>query len=216
MRKPPAAATWMVEHLVPRDEGALAGDLLEEWSAGRGRGWYWRQVGGALAAGWGAELYRLRFAVLFALAWTLPSPVVTFYAYRSGAGLALFEQSIRLAWPWSLACETALWLALGTGFAGAGVVLFHLAGAAATGRPVLRRPWRGLLAGGAAYLLATLGVEAVAMLLPSMPVNVRAHAAAWLMGSPSVLFVHLPVFVSVVVWIAATLPAKRLRRAARG
>jgi hypothetical protein len=44
-RKPPAVATWLVEHLNSRDpKGVLAGDLLEQFNQGRSNAWYWRQV----------------------------------------------------------------------------------------------------------------------------------------------------------------------------
>jgi hypothetical protein len=42
---PPAVATWLVEHVARRyRRESLAGDLLEEYRAGRSSAWYWRQV----------------------------------------------------------------------------------------------------------------------------------------------------------------------------
>jgi hypothetical protein len=80
MRTPPAFATWLLLRLGPPDE-SFAGDLAEEYAAGRSRSWYWRQalsavvltsirhagahpVGtlGPVIAGWGAML--LLFFVL--------------------------------------------------------------------------------------------------------------------------------------------------------
>jgi hypothetical protein len=54
--KPPALATWLVEHLNPggRNE-ALAGDLLEQFSQGRSVAWYWRQVLVAIIVGFTKE-----------------------------------------------------------------------------------------------------------------------------------------------------------------
>jgi len=50
---PPALANWMLDHLTPAGhEDALAGDLLEEFRAGRSAAWYWRQVLGALLFEW--------------------------------------------------------------------------------------------------------------------------------------------------------------------
>jgi hypothetical protein len=43
MRPLPALATTLLLRLGPRDE-SFAGDLAEEYAAGRSRGWYWRQV----------------------------------------------------------------------------------------------------------------------------------------------------------------------------
>src|SRR6185312_1798393 len=42
---PPRLATWLLEKLgSPYCAESLAGDLLEQWRAGRGNAWYWRQV----------------------------------------------------------------------------------------------------------------------------------------------------------------------------
>ena len=68
----PAAATWMLRHLVlgNRNE-ALEGDLLEEFQRRHSASWYWRQVLAAildfsnvLRAGWATAL-----AVVFAGVW---------------------------------------------------------------------------------------------------------------------------------------------------
>ena len=39
----PRVATWLMARLGP-PESPLVGDLDEEWAAGRGRVWFWRQV----------------------------------------------------------------------------------------------------------------------------------------------------------------------------
>ena len=50
--KPPALATWLVEHMVPGVKNeALTGDLLEQFGQGRSAGWYWRQVMAAILVG---------------------------------------------------------------------------------------------------------------------------------------------------------------------
>ena len=41
--RPPRVATWLLTRFV-RHVDPLVGDLREEWAAGRGRIWYWRQV----------------------------------------------------------------------------------------------------------------------------------------------------------------------------
>jgi hypothetical protein len=47
--KPPAIATWLLEHAVlGREHESLIGDLLEEFGCGRSVMWYWRQVLGAI------------------------------------------------------------------------------------------------------------------------------------------------------------------------
>jgi len=49
-RLPPRAATWLIERLGSAAlSEALIGDLVEQFTAGRSRSWYWRQAIGALA-----------------------------------------------------------------------------------------------------------------------------------------------------------------------
>lgn len=50
MSAPPRLAVWLVSHLASRySRESLIGDLLEEYSRGRSRRWYWQQV--AIAIG---------------------------------------------------------------------------------------------------------------------------------------------------------------------
>jgi hypothetical protein len=66
--KPPAWATWMLEHLVlATDKDALAGDLAEEFGHRRSVGWYWRQVLMAIFVGFSKELGRQWRAAGFAM-----------------------------------------------------------------------------------------------------------------------------------------------------
>ena len=45
MKPAPATAIWLLERLSSSAEDeSLIGDLLEQYSVGRGRCWYWRQV----------------------------------------------------------------------------------------------------------------------------------------------------------------------------
>jgi len=65
----------MLEHCVPADHAeALAGDLLEDFRAGRSDGWYWRQTLSACGVSW-AEGLRVRMPlVLFAMLWCMLAP----------------------------------------------------------------------------------------------------------------------------------------------
>lgn len=52
---PPKLASWLLEHAGSRyRREALAGDLVEQYRAGRSDAWYWRQVLWAIAASVGA------------------------------------------------------------------------------------------------------------------------------------------------------------------
>jgi hypothetical protein len=46
VKRPPALARWLVEHLASGyQRDALIGDLFEEYQLGRSRLWYWGQAG---------------------------------------------------------------------------------------------------------------------------------------------------------------------------
>ena len=55
--KPPALATWLLEHArSSTTDSVIAGDLQEEFHRGRSAAWYWRQVLLAIAAGYTNEV----------------------------------------------------------------------------------------------------------------------------------------------------------------
>jgi hypothetical protein len=55
--EPPRIAGWILERCVPGDQtDVLAGDLLEEFRAGRTVRWYRHQVLSAVVAGWMREM----------------------------------------------------------------------------------------------------------------------------------------------------------------
>jgi len=67
---PPKLASWLLEHagsLYRRE--ALAGDLLEEYRAGRSDAWYWRQVLWAIGASVGHAVRAVSSAWLALLMW---------------------------------------------------------------------------------------------------------------------------------------------------
>jgi|SRR5690348_2772037 hypothetical protein len=93
--KPPALASWMLDHLLwgGRNE-ALAGDLLEEFQRRRSVAWYWRQVIGAIFASFSNEVradWVMVWTIVFTFVWVyalyaippiaaqlpLPLPVIT-------------------------------------------------------------------------------------------------------------------------------------------
>jgi hypothetical protein len=72
-RKPPALATWLVEHLNRGDRNkALAGDLLEQFSQGRSVAWYWHQALVAIVAGFVRDRRILAMAAGGTVAWAFP------------------------------------------------------------------------------------------------------------------------------------------------
>jgi len=68
--EPPAVATWLVERAIPgRRNEALAGDLLEQFSQGRGSLWYWRQAAAAVLLGYAREWRVFAWAGALTLLW---------------------------------------------------------------------------------------------------------------------------------------------------
>src|SRR5689334_6569358 len=93
--RPPALATWMLEHLVlASDNNALAGDLVEEFKRSGSTRWYWRQVISAIAIGLSRELRRQWKAAGFAFIWTFIEYVIMSEWFRSAIYLSI-ERTLR-------------------------------------------------------------------------------------------------------------------------
>jgi hypothetical protein len=66
--KPPALATWLLEHArFSTADGVIAGDLLEEFNRGRSAAWYWRQVLMAIVVGCASEVRHRRVVAIRAV-----------------------------------------------------------------------------------------------------------------------------------------------------
>jgi hypothetical protein len=131
--KPPSLATWMLEHLTPDDrDEALAGDLLEDFQAGRSKGWYWRQACSACATGWISYFGDHRFLVAFAVLWSMLAPAwIAFAAALLNA--TRLDSLFREVW----LLGAMAWLACNSIFLWGGVLTyrsFH----ASLGKPVAK------------------------------------------------------------------------------
>ena len=107
---PPSLATWLLEHLIRREDiEALAGDLLEEFGQGRSVTWYWYQVFVAILVALAKELRTRWITILFA---GIVSGVVSYrQIWHSFEFERLFTWGIRLPWPASFVFTIALWSA---------------------------------------------------------------------------------------------------------
>ena len=78
LNEPPRLAQWALQHCTPpgRDD-ALAGDLLEEYCAGRSSSWFWQQVLCAIGIGWIRVLGARGMLLLFAVLWSSLAPAWT-------------------------------------------------------------------------------------------------------------------------------------------
>ena len=123
-KRAPIIASWMLEHLVPRDRNeALEGDLLEELCSGRSSAWYRRQVSRSVAAEWLREISDHRTAVFFATVWSMLAPG-WISLDRTKAFVNVTATVGRLDWPWSALCQVALFLSLLMAFLWTGLLLF--------------------------------------------------------------------------------------------
>ncbi len=101
-KRPPCVATWLLQHLAS-DNVPLAGDLLEEFRAGRTAHWYWRQVMAAIFRDmldriWAHKtlgLLALAVAGAFWLGNNIPAPgdnlAILLTRGQTGGDLALYD-----------------------------------------------------------------------------------------------------------------------------
>jgi hypothetical protein len=116
--EPPPQATWLLEHLTSGARNdALAGDLLEEFRAGRSHGWYWRQVSNACLVSWTHSLALRGPMLVFALFWSALAPAWEVVVDR------LWKSEVAFAWPAALVG----WIALNATFLWAGVLVYLIA-----------------------------------------------------------------------------------------
>lgn len=122
---PPRAATWMLEHLTPADrDDALAGDLLEDFRAGRSNGWYWRQTIAACTVGWIGHLGQRRMLVTFAALWSMLAPEWLALELRIVGGSRASLGTWRMDAPG--VGSIGWWLLLNLGFIWAGMLLYFV------------------------------------------------------------------------------------------
>ncbi len=158
--KPPAIATWLSEHAVLGESNeALTGDLLEEFQRCRSVAWYWRQVGGAILAGfiaevraeWSAAGYAILGTFAFASLWTA---IVTSDFCQRTLAVAIYYWSFWLvSQPLSQTYLTVISFAFDLVKMAIGLSIYLMV----TRSFDPKRFWRALVAGFATFLLINLG-----------------------------------------------------------
>jgi hypothetical protein len=125
--RPPSLATWMLDHLVPgpRNE-ALAGDLLEEFSAGRPANWYWRQTLVVFALACSRQLLNNRGVLLFTALWSTFVPAWLLGLAALENRFHLNQRFSQLDWPWPIISDWGLLLASNLLFIWTGIALYRL------------------------------------------------------------------------------------------
>jgi len=98
MNKPPGLAMAILTRLGPQDQ-PMVGDLIEEYTTGRSRMWFWRQALAAVAAGAirGIRDQPLRAVGAVALGWAVLALVFVLFGDKAANGLA------KLVWNWNRA-----------------------------------------------------------------------------------------------------------------
>ena len=106
MNEPPALAMAILRRLGPQQD-ALAGDLLEEYAAGRSKRWFYRQVLSAVTFAAIRDVRRrpLRAVAAIAMGWTVLLLGFTLLGDRTAGGLA----AVLWKWDRQSAYETRVW-----------------------------------------------------------------------------------------------------------
>ena len=142
---PPSLAAWMLEHLMPGEANdALAGDLAEEYSAGRTASWYWRQVLSAITIRGLRELRFRRGALFFAALWSMLAPVWLLAVAGLEQAAHLSRHLSGMMWPWSTVCDLGLMLTASLLFLWAGILLYLFSELWLVGKLRLRELARGI------------------------------------------------------------------------
>lgn len=210
---PPRLAAWMLNHLTPpaRDE-ALAGDLLEDFRAGRSSAWYWRQVFAAIAFQWLRTLADHKSALFFAAAWSLLSPAWQLILRRLDHAGALTGPLWRLPWPWSTVCAFGAGFFEGLIFLWTGVLLCLVPLAPALRNINLRRIARALALSIPAFVIPSAGEIALILLTAPgpthAPVDWRTLTILGVIENFGIwaLLGRLPYFIGVAWALCATIP----------
>jgi hypothetical protein len=196
---PPAAATWLLNHLTPADRNeALAGDLREEFRAGRSAGWYWRQIVAAIAIAFSRQVILNRMVLLFAVVWSVlvPSWLLAIAALEQRFNLN--QRFFQMEWPWSIVCDWGLLLAANLVFIWTGVALYLIPPLWTARNLRLRLLFRGVLSS----LPGIFGVWAALVILPKG--FILSHAQSLATSAPAsnlqfvAVVVRLPFFLTLL------------------
>lgn len=174
LTQPPRIATWLLQHFALADRNeALAGDLLEEFHAGRSSGWYWRQAISAIAIGSVRGTVGRLDLLLFAVIWSMLTPAWLLAFANLEQRYGLDQTFWQMAWPWSTVCDLGLLLVANLVFTWAGIFLYLVPHLSITKNLKFRALTKGLLASIPVLitLWAALIVLPMRFLSQSQPAN---------------------------------------------
>jgi hypothetical protein len=174
LNEPPRLAQWALQHCTPpgRDD-ALAGDLLEEYCAGRSSSWFWQQVLCAIGIGWIRVLGARGMLLLFAVLWSSLAPAWTVLLNHAIRRPNPSEQFWRMDAPFAGLGSFGLWLLLNTSFLWAGILLYFVSGVGFAKSFSRKDGLRAFLSAAPIFLLAYFGTFVAMNLLffpgPTLP-----------------------------------------------
>jgi hypothetical protein len=166
-KHPPRLARWILEHLTTNEQqDALSGDLLEEFSGGRSRGWYWRQVATAVIVSFARTLRVKWFAIAFSALWMLPLPALEIYVHREKLRGTFYSQIWSYQWPYSMISDIALAIGWKLLYLWLGITFCQMLLAIATRPTSVTQLVKGLCASAAVYVAMFLGMMAYILAFP--------------------------------------------------
>jgi hypothetical protein len=167
----------MLEHLTPGDRNeALAGDLLEDFRAGRSNGWYRRQVVAVVAVGWLRSVFDHRIALFFAATWSMLSPAWELIFIRSFWQSNFIGHIWRIPWPWSTAFSFGLSTAEDLLFIWIGAIVYAALLASSHRAVSLRRLGLGFVMSIVVFVVASAGGFALSI---AMDTNSIGRGVDW-------------------------------------
>lgn len=213
---PPRLPNWMLRHLMPGEYNeAFAGDLYEEFRAGRSGGWFWRQVLAGIAVAYGRKLRANGCVLLFAGLWALlapacvPLPPLTHLRDFDNTFWRL-DASWNLTYPWSNICNLALTFLPMIAFVWAGVLIYLALESLASGRFGLRRLRRGILRSASVFMPLWMAAWTMPMAFPelrmrALPAAAHPPSALFLLSKPVSIVVLTPFFITLLwaIWDAS-------------
>lgn len=206
-KKPPALATWLLEHFHPGEKNhPLEGDLAEEFGNGRGSIWYWRQVLAAVAIALAATVREHWPAMVFAALWTAPIPALDIFVLRKIGMTPFFAQRWGLAWPLSTICDLGLTIAWAILYIWLGLALSLLAHWMAERSMPLQQLKRSFLVSGTVFV--ALFAMLMALWLAFSPfhgegIDIRRLTPLTAMTVPAFLLTRVPSWMALVAGMLA-------------
>jgi hypothetical protein len=205
-KKPPALATWMLEHLQPGENHALEGDLAEEFGNGRGSIWYWRQVLAAVVMGLAGTIREHWPTLVFAALWTAPIPTLDIFVLRKIEMTPFFAERWSLAWPLSTICDLGLTITWAILYIWLGLALSFMARRMAARNVPFRRIRQNFLASGTVFV--ALFFTLMILWLTFSPfhgegIDFRRLTPLSAMTVPAFLLTRIPNWIALVVGMLA-------------